>query len=78
MPPIHDSRFDLTRQHYGASGGIDEQRLTTVLQMLGDEFLQALAVEQPEEPYAADYQTLSQTVPYQWLQQVLSKQSVTP
>ena len=81
---IHDYLHELAAMaqplglHTFASGGIDEQRLTTVLQMLGDEFLQALAVAQPEELYAADYQTLSQTVPYQWLQHVLSQQTVTP
>lgn len=82
---LHDYLHELAAQsqpiglHTFADDDILQQKLTTVMQMLGDDFLQALSPEQPEELFVNDYQKLSQTPPYQWLNRLLIEQKpVTP
>lgn len=50
-----------------------QQKLTTVLQMLGEPFIAAFDLAQPNELYAGDYRDLANTAPYQWLDSVLGK-----
>lgn len=81
---IHDYLHELAAMaqplglHTFADAGQHEQRLTTVLQMLGNDFLAALQIDEPDELYADDYSSLSQTLPYRWLAQVLNGQATTP
>ncbi|WP_014706069.1 cobaltochelatase subunit CobN [Methylophaga nitratireducenticrescens] len=76
---LHDYLHELAAQsqpiglHTFAAQDIEEQKLTTVLQMLGNEFIDAFNLADQEELFAKDYQALSQTLPYQWLQAVVSK-----
>ncbi|RUO43626.1 cobaltochelatase subunit CobN [Aliidiomarina taiwanensis] len=74
---LHDYLHELAAQsqpiglHTYADDGAQEQKLTTVMQMLGDDFLQALNLEQTDEVFVDDYQQLKTTKPYRWLEQVL-------
>lgn len=83
---LHDYLHDLAALsqpiglHTYADNDIDSQKLTTVMQMLGNDFIQALNLEQPEETFVADYQQIKSSPPYLWLEQVLINNTpeVTP
>ncbi len=74
---LHDYLHELAAQsqpiglHTYADDDITQQKLTTVMQMLGDPFLQSLDLDQPDEMFVDDYQKLTQTAPYQWLYRLL-------
>ncbi|MFV0515271.1 MAG: cobaltochelatase subunit CobN, partial [Jhaorihella sp.] len=58
--------------HTFAGDALYEQKLTTVLQMLGEDFIAAFNLAQPDELYAGDYRDLASTAPYHWLDRVLA------
>ncbi|WP_134055785.1 cobaltochelatase subunit CobN [Rheinheimera aquimaris] len=66
--------------HSFATSGPQQQQLTTIMQMLGNDFIFALGMSEPEEVFATDYTLLPQTLPYRWLESVLgySKQPPEP
>ncbi len=74
---LHDYLHSLAAQaqplglHSFATTGPQQQLLTTIMQMLGNDFIQALGIAEPEEVFATDYQQLPQTLPYRWLESAL-------
>lgn len=76
---LHDYLHALAAQsqplglHTYAAQDDMQQKLTTVLQMLGDDFIQAFTLDQPGELFVDDYEKLTHTLPYRWLQALLSE-----
>lgn len=74
---LHEFLNDLAMQsqpiglHTFTDQNIDSQKLTTVMLMLGDDFLQALQLDDSQEVFVDDYEAMKQTKPYQWLESVL-------
>ena len=82
---LHDYLHQLAAQsqpiglHTYADNAQEQKKLTTVMQMLGDGFIEAFGLAEPQELFVEDYQSLALTPPYQWLEKLLvTKEALTP
>ncbi|MCB1676207.1 MAG: cobaltochelatase subunit CobN, partial [Halioglobus sp.] len=82
---LHDYLHQLAAQsqpiglHTYADNAQVQRKLTTVLQMLGGDFIAAFDLAEPQELFVEDYQSLALTPPYRWLETLLvAKEAVTP
>lgn len=82
---LHDFLHELAKQsqplglHTFGRTASAQSRLTTVMQMLGEDFVEALLHgEEAEEVFVADFAHLTETLPYRWLQSRLAPSEGEP
>lgn len=80
---LHDYLHELAAQsqpiglHTYADNDVHAQKLTTVMQMLGDDFIQSLSLDEPDEVFVDDYELIKESIPYKWLRKVLLEDKST-
>ncbi|MEY6433203.1 cobaltochelatase subunit CobN [Thioalkalicoccus limnaeus] len=74
---LHDYLHDLAQSaqplglHTLGVAPVSKHRLTTVMQMLGEDLYRLLPIDEPEELFVDDYQRLTETEPFRFLERHL-------